>query len=84
MICAESIQELLGKMNTLKCRNAEMEKNGLRMNLRKTNILAFDINMGLPNKPGMDPCSVLQTGLGGNAIFSGGCLCWWYSGPVAP
>ena len=41
-----------------------MEKNGLRMNFRKTKIMVSGINMGLPNKSRMDPCSVLQTGVG--------------------
>ena len=34
------------------------------------------INLGLLKESGKDPCGVCQTGVGGNAIFCDGCMCW--------
>ena len=34
------------------------------------------INLDLLNKSGKDPSGVCQTGVGNNAIFCDGCICW--------
>ena len=73
MISAGSMEELLGKINTLKFRDEEEWSTYL---LEEGKHSGFGINMGLPNTSGIDPCSVLQTGVRGRAIFRGGCLCW--------
>ena len=69
MISAESMEELLEKMNTLKIRVGE---EGLLINLGKTHIQVSGINLGLLKKSGLGSCSVFQTGVGSNAIFCGG------------
>ena len=73
MIRAESMQELLGKMNTLKCRNGEewpayeLEKDKKFWYL--TSIWVHRINL--------EWIAVVSCRhVGSNAIFSGGCLCW--------
>ena len=73
MIRAESMEELLGKMKTLKFRN---EEEWPAYELKEDKNSCIWHNMGMPNKSGMDPYIVLQTGVGSTPIFSGGCLCW--------
>ena len=69
MISAESMEELLVKMQTWK---TEMEKKGLRVNMGKTKIMESGINRDVLKKSGKYPCSVSQSGVGSsNAIFCG-------------
>ena len=87
MISAESMEELLVKLKTWK---TEMEKKGLRVNMGKTKIMVSGLNLDLLKKSGKDPCGVCQKGVGSNAIFCGGCLCWIHKkcsgikGPLRP
>ena len=87
MISAESMEELLVKLMTWK---TEMEKKGLRVNTGKTKIMVSGMDLELLKKSGKDPCGVCQKGVGGNAIFCSGCLCWIYKkcsvikGPLHP
>ena len=67
-----------------------MEKKGLRVNMGKTKIMVSGMDLDLLKKSGKDPCGVCQKGVGSNAIFCGGCLCWihkimqWHQGSLAP
>ena len=71
MISAESMEELLVKVQTWK---TEMEKKGLHVNMGKTKIMESGINL---KKSGKYPCGVCQSGVGSsNAIFCGGCKRW--------
>ena len=88
MISAESMEELLVKMQTWK---TEMEKKGLRVNMGKTKIMASGINLDVLKKSGKYPCGVCQSGVGSsNAIFCGGCKRWVHKkcsgikGPLRP
>ena len=87
MISAESMEELLVKLKTSK---TEMEKKGLRVNMGKTKITVSGMDLDLLKKSGKDPCGVCQKGVGSNAIFCGGCLCWIHKkcsgikGPLHP
>ena len=63
MISAESMEELLVKLS-------------LRVNMGKTKIMVSGMDLDLLKKSGKDPCGVCQKGVGSNAIFCGGCLCW--------
>ena len=70
MISAESMEELLVKVQTWK---TEMEKKGLRVNMGKTKIMESGINLDVLKKSGKYPCGVCQSGVGSsNAIFCGG------------
>ena len=88
MISAESIEELLVKVQTWK---TEMEKNGLHVNMGKTKIMESGINLDMLKKSGKYPCGVCQSGVGSsNAIFCGGCKRWVHKkcsgikGPLRP
>ena len=87
MISAESMEELLVKLKTWK---TEMEKKGMRVNIGKTKIMVSGMDLDLLKKSGKDPCGVCQKGVGSNAIFCGGCLCWIHKkcsgikGPLRP
>ena len=76
MISAESMEELLVKVQTWK---TEMEKKGLRVNMGKTKIMESGINLDVLKKSGKYPCGVCQSGVdSSNAIFCGaasaGCI----------
>ena len=73
MISAKSIAELLVNLKTWK---SEMEKKGLRVNMGKTKIMVSGMDLNLLKKSGKDPFGVCQNGVGSDAIFCGGCLCW--------
>ena len=73
MISAGSMEELLEKINTLKFRDGEESSTYV---LEEGKHSGFGINIGLPNTSGIDPCSVLQTGVRRREIFCGGFLCW--------
>ena len=74
MISAESMEELLVKVQTWK---TEMEKKGLGVNMGKTKIMESGINLDVLKKSGKYPCGVCQSGVGSsNAIFCGGCKRW--------
>ena len=76
MISAESMEELLVKVQTWK---TEMEKKGLRVNMGKTKIMESGINLDVLKKSGRYPCGVCQSGVGScNAIFCGGCKRWMH------
>ena len=88
MISAESMEELLVKVQTWK---TEMEKKGLRLNMGKTKIIESGINLDVLKKSGKYPCGVCQSGVGSsNAIFCGGCKRWVHKkccgikGPLRP
>ena len=88
MISAESVEELLVKVQTWK---TEMEKKGLRVNMGKTKIMESGINLDVLKKSGKFPCGVCQSGVGSsNAIFCGGCKRWVHKkcsgikGPLRP
>ena len=87
MISAESMEEVLVKLKTWK---TEMEKKGLRVNMVKTKKMVSGMDLDLLKKSGKDPCGVCQKGVGSNAIFCGGCLCWIHKkcsgikGPLRP
>ena len=88
MISAESMEELLVKVQTWK---TEMEKKGLRVNMGKTKIMESGINLDVLKKSGKYPCGVYQSGVGSsNAIFCGGCKRWVHKkcsgikGPLRP
>ena len=88
MISAESMEELLVKVQTWK---TEMEKKGLRVNMGKTKIMESGINLDVLKKSGKYPCGVCQSGVGSsNAIFFGGCKRWVHKkcsgikGPLHP
>ena len=87
MISAESMEELLVKLKTWK---TEMEKKDLIVNIGKTKIMVSGMDLDLLKKSGKDPCGVCQKGVGSNAIFCGGCLCWIHKkcsgikGPLRP
>ena len=88
MISAESMEELLVKVQTWK---TEMEKKGLRVNMGKTKIMESVINLDVLKKSGKYPCGVCQSGVGSsNAIFCGGCKRWVHKkcsgikGPLRP
>ena len=88
MISAESMEELLVKVQTWK---TEMEKKGLRVNMGKTKIMESGINLEVLKKSGKYPCCVCQSGVGSsNAIFCGGCKRWVHKkcsgikGPLRP
>ena len=74
----------------LKTWKTEMEKKGLRVNMGKTKIMVSGMDLDLLKKSGKDPCCVCQKGVGSNAIFCGGCLCWIHKkcsgikGPLRP
>ena len=74
MISAESMEELLVKVQTWK---TEMEKKGLCVNMGKTKIMESGINLDVRKKSGKYPCGVCQSGVGSsNAIFCGCCKRW--------
>ena len=74
MISAESMEELLVKVQTWK---TEMEKKGLRVNMGKTKIMESGINLDVLKKSGKYPCGVCQSGVGSSkAIFCDGCKRW--------
>ena len=76
MISAESMEELLVKVQTWK---TEMEKKGLRVNMGKPKIMESGINLDVLKKSGKYPCGVCQSGVGSsNAIFCGGCKHWMH------
>ena len=88
MISAESMEELLVKVQTWK---TEMEKKGLRVNMGNTKIRESGINLDVLKKSGKYPCGVCQSGVGSsNAIFCGGCKHWVHKkcssikGPLRP
>ena len=88
MISAESMEELLVKVQTWK---TEMEKKGLLVNMEKTKIMESGINLDVLKKSRKYPCGVCQSGVGSsNAIFCGGCKCWVHKkcsgikGPLRP
>ena len=88
MISAESMEELLVKVQTWK---TEMEKKGLRVNMGKTKIMESGINLDMLKKSGKYPCGVCQSGVGSsNAIFCDGCKRWVHKkcsgikGPLRP
>ena len=88
MISAESMEELLVKVQTWK---TEMEKKGLHVNMGKTKIMESGINLDVLKKSGKYPCGVCQSGVGSsNAIFCGGCKGWVHKkcsgikGPLGP
>ena len=88
MISAESMEELLAKVQTWK---TEMEKMGLRVNMGKTKIMESGINLDVLKKSGNYPCGVCQSGVGSsNAIFCSGCKHWVHKkcsgikGPLRP
>ena len=88
MISAESMEELLVKVQTWK---TEMEKKGLRVNMGKKKIMESGINLDVLKKSGKYPCGVCQSGVGSsNAIFCGGCKRWMHKkcsgikGPLRP
>ena len=88
MISAESMEELLVKVQTWK---TEMEKKGLRVNMGKKKIMESGINLDVLKKSGKYPCGVCQSGVGSsNAIFCGGCKHWVHKkcsvikGPLRP
>ena len=88
MISAESMEELLVKVQTWK---TEMEKKGLRVNMGKTKIMESGINLDVLKKSGKYPCGVCQSGVGSsNAIFCGVCKRWVHKkcsgikGPLRP
>ena len=88
MISAESMEELLVKVQTWK---TEMEKKGLRVNMGKTKIMESGTNLDVLKKSGKYPCGVCQSGVGSsNAIFCGGCKRWVHKkcsgikGPLRP
>ena len=88
MISAESMEELLVKVQTWK---TEMEKKGLRVNMGKTKIMESGINLDVLKKSGKYPCGVCQSEVGSsNAIFCGGCKRWVHKkcsgikGPLRP
>ena len=88
MISAESMEELLVKVQTWK---TEMEKKGLHVNMGKTKIMESGINLDVLKKSGRYPCGVCQSGVGScNAIFCGGCKRWVHKkcsgikGPLRP
>ena len=60
MISAESMEELLVKVQTWK---TEMEKKGLRVNMGKTKIMESGINLDVLKKSGKYPCGVCQSGV---------------------
>ena len=61
MISAESMEELLVKVQTWK---TEMEKKGLRVNMGKTKIMESGINLDVLKKSGKYSCGVCQSGVG--------------------
>ena len=74
MISSGSMEELLVKVKTWK---TEMEKKGLRVNMRKTKIMESGINLDMLKKSGKYPCGVCLTGVGRtNAILCDGCERW--------
>ena len=73
MISAESMEELLVKVQTWK---TEMEKKGLRVNMGKTKIMESGINLDVLKKSGKYPCGVCQSGVGTSNAFCGGCKRW--------
>ena len=88
MISAESMEELLVKVQTWK---TEMEKKGLHVNMGKTKNMESGINLDVLKKSGKYPCDVCQSGVGSsNAIFCGGCKRWVHKkcsgikGPLRP
>ena len=84
MISAESMEELLVKLKTWKTNGEEGPEMG------KTKIMVSGMDLDLLKKSGKDPCNVCQKGVGSNAIFCGGCLCWIHKkcsgikGPLRP
>ena len=86
MIRAESMEEFLVKLNTWK---TEMEKS-LKVNMGKTKIMVSGMDLDLLKKSGKDPCGVCLKGVGSNAIFCCGRLCWIHKkcsgikGPLRP
>ena len=56
----------------------------------KTKIMVSGMDLDLLKKSGKDPCGVCQKGVGSNAIFCVGCLCWIHKkcsgikGPLRP
>ena len=87
MISAESMEELLVKVQTWK---TEMEKKSLRVNMGKTKIMESGINLDVRKKSGKYPCGVCQSVGSSNAIFCGGCKRWVHKkcsgikGPLRP
>ena len=87
MISAESMEELLVKLKTWK---TEMEKKGLRVNMGKTKIIVSGMDLDLLKKSGKEPFGLCHNGVGSNAFFCGGCLCWIHKrcsgikGPLRP
>ena len=72
-IIAETIEELSQKLDAWK---VNLEKKGLRVNMKKTKIMFSGVNMDTLIDTGANPCGVCRSGVGKNSIFCPGCKHW--------
>ena len=70
---AETIEELSQKLDAWK---VNLEKKGLRVNMKKTKIMFSGVNMDTLIDTGVYPCGVCRSGVGKNSIFCPGCKYW--------
>ena len=73
VIVAETEEDLRRKLTKQK---AEMEEKVLRVNLRKTKIMACGINLHTLKDSGKYSCGVCRKGVKSNSIFCLGCSHW--------
>ena len=73
VIIAEIIEELSQKLDNWK---VNLEKKGLRVNMKKTKIMFSGVNMDTLIDTGAYPCGVCRSGVGKNSIFCPGCKHW--------
>ena len=73
VIIEETIEELSQKLDAWK---VNLEKKGLRVNMKKTKIMFSGVNMDTLIDTGAYPCGVCRSSVGKNSFFCPGCKHW--------
>ena len=73
VIITETIEELSQKLDAWK---VNLEKKGLRVNMKKTKTMFSEVNMDTLIGTGAYPCGVCRSGVGKNSIFCPCCKHW--------
>ena len=71
------------KMKLIKCKT-NLEAKGLRVNMRKTNIMVSRVNLQTLKDSGKYPCSVCRKGVVSNSIYYTRCLRWVHKVKTKP
>ena len=63
-------------MGKIECWKVGMEEKGLRVNMRKTNVMRCQVTTVQRENSGKDPCGICRKGVGGNSIVCSVCRKW--------